>query len=354
MHILSEEFSRQASMEGELQIASSLMAPPKKDIESLVKAQLSFMNLFAIPLFQGVADIMPAMRYTVEELEINKDRFERMVEEEKTKTRMDDPARRRLLKEGTFSPRTMSFAVGMEDNGKESTSQSDDNQRRLTEGISEVLAETPPALVDGRDRDEEALDPPPSHPVRKPAHIPQSQGEHKEVNGNISTFDAVRQLANSDPFNAHGQGNPGRMEDNPLVLGRQRCSETTEGSTSACLTGDWASQATSATGKMPMSPSTKGTSIVSKESAERPTSAPGPGAYDGTRVLTQHRTPTANKPGHDRDYEGSSSTGSHSLGKAEGKALRKKPSRFRIREFPSFFRRHKGSSPHCQTADSTS
>lgn len=68
MHILSEEFSRQASMEGELQIQSSLMAPPKQDIASLAKSQLGFMNLFAIPLFQGVADIMPAMRHTVEKL----------------------------------------------------------------------------------------------------------------------------------------------------------------------------------------------------------------------------------------------------------------------------------------------
>lgn len=334
MHILSEEFSRQASMEGELQIPSSLMAPPKKDIGSLVKSQLSFMNLFAIPLFQGVADIMPGMKYTVEELEINKGLFERMVDEEKAKESKDDPAQKRLLKEGTFSPRTLSFAVGMEESNKEPTSQDDDK---------------PGKLIDGERRDEEALKPPPSHPTRKPAHISQSSEQYKEINGKVSTFDAVRQLADSDPFNSQGQGAVGGADDNSTVLGRQRCSETTEGSTSAGLTGDWASQATNTTGKIPMSPSTKGTSIVSKDSADRPTSAPGP--CERTQRIG-HDPIADTRHGDAGCYKEPAPTGSQSLGKADGKALRKKSSRFRMKDFP-FFRRHKGSSPHYQTTDST-
>ncbi|RSL87496.1 hypothetical protein CEP52_015502 [Fusarium oligoseptatum] len=82
-YILSEEFSRQASMEGELGIPSSLMSPPKQDMTSLAKSQLGFMNLFATPLFQGVADIMPTMDYTVEELEMNKSLFELKLQQEK-------------------------------------------------------------------------------------------------------------------------------------------------------------------------------------------------------------------------------------------------------------------------------
>ncbi|KOS18613.1 hypothetical protein ESCO_000719 [Escovopsis weberi] len=80
MHILAEEFSRQASMEDELEITSSLMAPPKKDFLSLANAQLGFMNLFAIPLFQGVADVMPGMLYAVEQLKTNKLAFETRTE----------------------------------------------------------------------------------------------------------------------------------------------------------------------------------------------------------------------------------------------------------------------------------
>lgn len=334
MHVLSEEFSRQAAMEGELEIPSALIAPPKKDIESLAKAQLGFMNLFAIPLFQGVADIMPSMKYTVDELDINKRLFERMIDEERAKEPKDDPARKRLLKEGTFSPRTMSFAAGMEDNNKEPASQNDDKPAKSIEGISEVLAETPPVLVDGKEHEDEALDPPPSDPMRKPTHITQA------INGKISVFDAVAQLANSDPFQSHGQGAPERADDTCALPARQRCSETTEGSASAGLTGDWASQATSATGRIPMSPSTKGTSIVSKESSERPTSAPG--LYERTRRPADDLIAGA-KHGEAGDYD-ESTAGSQSLGKADGKALRKKPSRFRMRDFP-FFRRHKGTSP---------
>lgn len=83
--MLSEEFSRQASMEDELEIRSSLMAAPKKDILSLSNAQLGFMNMFAIPLFQGVAEIMPGMEYTVGELHANIKLFEIKVQEEQAK-----------------------------------------------------------------------------------------------------------------------------------------------------------------------------------------------------------------------------------------------------------------------------
>lgn len=332
MHILSEEFSRQASMEGELDIPSSLMAPPKKDLGSLVKSQLSFMNLFAIPLFQGVADIMPGMKYTVEELEINKGFFERMVDEEKIKEAQeakDDPARRRLLKEGTLSPRTMSYAVGMEEN-KDSTSHHDDKPGKPFEGISEVLASTPTSLVDGEG-------------ARKPAHIPQTNEEYREVNGNVS------QLINSDPFHSHGQGSISKTDDNSVSLARQRCSETTEGSTSQGLAADWVSQATSTTGgRIPKSPSTKGTSIVSKESADRPTSAPGPEVRPRSALL---QPPPIANIGELKEYETSGSA--RSLGKPEGKSLRKKSSRFRIKELP-FFRRHKSSNQQTQTADANS
>lgn len=88
----------------------------------------------------------------------------------------------------------------------------------------------------------------------------------KPVNGIVTTFDSVADFAQSDPFSvaASDSSNPSK----------QRCSETTEGS-SAPYTGDCASQATSATtGRMPLSPSTQGTSIVSRDSLDRPNSLP--------------------------------------------------------------------------------
>src|SRR5690606_4212000 len=95
---------------------------------------------------------------------------------------------------------------------------------------------------------------------------------HRDANGVASTFDPVADFAASDPFNMryrldsydHGTS---------LSIGKQRCSETTDGSNSAPYSGDWTSQATSATtGKMPLSPSTQGTSIGSRDSLERPAS----------------------------------------------------------------------------------
>lgn len=343
MHILSEEFSRQASMENELQIPSSLMAPPKQDMASLAKAQLSFMNLFAIPLFQGVADIMPAMEYTVEELEINKSLFERKVDEEKAKLLPDDPVRKRLLKEGTFSPRTMSFAAGMEETTKEPTAMNNTKLSMTLSDMAEEQGATPTSLVDGQEREEEALDPPPSRPTQKPAHIPSTNEEYKEVNGRTPALDAVRQLANSNPFNVPAQGGSS-VDGSSTIQGKHRSSEATDGSLSGAFAGDWASQATSAaTGKVPKSPSTKGTSIVSKDSEDRPISAAG-------AESTHRSTPESARTFKAASQHSPPST--ESSGKADGKTIRKKPSRFRMKDFP-FFRRHKGSNPAAQTTDMT-
>ncbi|KAM0507739.1 3',5'-cyclic-nucleotide phosphodiesterase [Verticillium nonalfalfae] len=331
MFILSDEFSRQSSMENELEIQSSLLATPKKDLVSLAKAQLGFMNMFAIPLFQGVADIMPTMQYTVDELERNKVLFEGRVHEEQAK---EDPVRKRLLKEGTFSPRTMSFVV------------ESDTQTPPTAQAGSPLADipTPSTLTDGKKTDEKELSPPPSNPTSKPAHIPNTTEEYKEVNGGfVSDFESVTDFAASDPF--HSREQLSSMPDHPTQQNsKQRCSETTDGSAAGHVSGDWASQATSATtGKMPLSPSTQGTSIVSRESAERRMSIP---------VIAEPKDPYGSKAEsllHTQESNGSNG----SIGKAEGaKVLRKKTSRFRMNNFP-FFRRNRGASPSLSASDTT-
>ncbi|KAJ3514672.1 hypothetical protein NM208_g15040 [Fusarium decemcellulare] len=281
-YILSEEFSRQASMEGELGIPSSLMSPPKQDMTSLAKGQLGFMNLFATPLFQGVADIMPAMRYTVEELEMNKSLFELKLQQEKEKQPLDDPVRRRLLKEGTFFAEDYEFC-----------------------GVTGTF------------------------------------GEFKEINGSSSTFDAVRELANSDPFQTRNRGDS-YPDGKSMPSAKQRSSETTEGSVSGACSGDWASQATSATtGKMPMSPSTRGTSIVSGDSTEHATGIPTINV-DSASLKESSGTIYHDNSMMDDETRSNASTTGGSIGKAEGKSLRKKTSRFRMKDFP-FFRRHKSS-----------
>ncbi|WAO88338.1 Phosphodiesterase [Fusarium falciforme] len=343
-YILSEEFSRQASMEGELGIPSSLMSPPKQDMTSLAKGQLGFMNLFAAPLFQGVADIMPAMDYTVEELEMNKSLFELKLQQEKEKEPLDDPVRKRLLKEGTFSPRTMSFAVPQEEERRAPASLMEVADRK-SDSTPVGNGDLPKPRAEGED-----LSPADSQRTMGASPVSGTFEEFKEINGSTSSFDAVRELANSDPFQTRSRGDS-YPDGKSMPSAKQRSSETTEGSVSGACSGDWASQATSATtGKMPMSPSTRGTSIVSGDSTEHPVGIPTINVDSASLKETSGAIYHDNSAMDDETRSNASTTGG-SIGKAEGKSLKKKTSRFRMKDFP-FFRRHKGTSSP-STADTT-
>ncbi|KHJ34272.1 putative 3 5 -cyclic nucleotide phosphodiesterase [Erysiphe necator] len=70
--ILTDEFSRQATMEKDMGIPSVLFAPPVREITTLGKSQIGFIETFAYPLFDGIAEVMPAMTFCVEELKRNK------------------------------------------------------------------------------------------------------------------------------------------------------------------------------------------------------------------------------------------------------------------------------------------
>ncbi|KAL2752665.1 hypothetical protein ACRALDRAFT_2029843 [Sodiomyces alcalophilus JCM 7366] len=320
MHILSDEFARQASMEMELDIASSLLAQPTKDIISLGKAQLNFMGMFALPLFQGVADIMPAMQYTVDELERNKELFENRIQEEQTKVAGVPHA---ITADGPCSPRTVSRAI--QPDGLESSSPAT--------GTENADIVTPSLLIDGKKSDETDFSPPVSDPVQKLSQSLNMPADYKEINGIVTNFDTVADFAASDPFQTRGwsDGSPNDI----IIHGRpQRSSETTEESTTGQCFGDRASQATSATtGRIPISPSTRGTSIISRDSIDRSTSHP---------LCSESKTTTPTPKGDLSLRVHGSNDSSGSMGKAEGlRSLKKKPSRFRMNNFP-FFRRNKG------------
>ncbi|KAI0024693.1 HD-domain/PDEase-like protein [Xylariomycetidae sp. FL0641] len=307
MTILCDEFSRQAAMEDEIGIASSLISAPKKDFLSLAKAQLGFMNMFAIPLFQGVADVLPAMRYTVVELDKNRRNFEKAVE--------DIPGmeehRRKLFTEETFSPQTIQLAEGISDKARCSSAET-----AKVDWIPEHHAEMKKAG---------------SAPPGQANHIPSIPGQYKEINGISTRFGSVAEFSRSDPFSIHDQ-------DNRLIghNGKQRYSETTVGSSSAPGSGDWHSQATSATtGKMPLSPSTQGTSIVSQESIERPCSGP-------MTSVTAPDSSNASTPVAGTDSANEEDDSNCNTLKADV-PLKKKTSRFRM-NVSTFFRRNKGAS----------
>jgi len=326
MHILSDEFARQANMEDELEIASSLMAKPKKDTLSLGKAQLGFMDLFAIPLFKGVADIMPTMKYTVDELATNRGLFVQTIEDEQAKTT-------------TAAAAAAGAAVAP---APAPAAESSEHELGGAGDLSPRTLEKSPWTGNGiGGAGCQDLSPPATNPATKPVQIPAVGDEYKEVNKIDVPFDDAADFAASDPFNA--------SEGRQFASNKQRCSEATDGSASAPSGGDWASQATSATtGRMPLSPSTQGTSIISRDSMERPTSVPVTNitAPDSSRSQSTPRFETQSPPQalSQHDPPGDESPSSIHDKSPETKPVKKKSSRFL-----NIFRRNKGSSPPLPT-----
>lgn len=299
-------------MESEIGIPSSLISAPKKDFMSLAKAQLGFMNMFAIPLFQSVADVLPTMQYTVDELEVNKALFEKQVE---AIPGMDEERRKRLT-EGTLSPRSLSLAIESDESQDYSSGKTSTRSAQHCV-IPENHAEMKKA---GSSR------------PGQPNNIPNIPGRYKEINGISGAFDSVASFAASDPFHTDESENRAIGHN-----GKQRSSETTEGSSSVPYTGDWQSQATSATtGKMPLSPSTQGTSIISQESVEDPSHVPATTvtAPDSSRMASLMAPP---EPATSEEDSNGSTLKPDRL-------LKKKTSRFRMNAL-NIFRRNKASSP---------
>ena len=71
-------------MEKELNLPTCLFGgpPDPNDFLKLAESQLGFMNIFARPLFEGVADILPDMRFTLAELSTNKSIWQERIDAE--------------------------------------------------------------------------------------------------------------------------------------------------------------------------------------------------------------------------------------------------------------------------------
>lgn len=76
-------------MEQELQMPSCLFGGPpvRDDLIKLGESQIGFMNIFACPLFEAVTDILPAMRFAVDEILANKTVWESKIDSERSKKR---------------------------------------------------------------------------------------------------------------------------------------------------------------------------------------------------------------------------------------------------------------------------
>jgi len=314
--ILTDEFSRQAQMEADLGIPSALFAPPVREPIELGHSQIGFMNMFAIPLFQGVTHVMPAMEFCVEELHKNVKSWEQRIEVEQLKKRKDSDdsvtkdAALSLKYLGTESPRTLmpkkslsespvtprqGGISGQRTNGiygnvrasprfkalSDLPSSSDDEfsgylenesllgpsfapSRHASRSVSAPLHTTSaPVLVD--------------HPSRDTSYM-QEINDTPAPNGMTIAHDAIREppFSPSDAQNLSIRPRSGHAKYKESIQQRSSdgsASVSNSNPHSTPASNDWASQATSATtSKLPLSPSTQATSIMSQDSASVSTS----------------------------------------------------------------------------------
>lgn len=314
--ILTDEFSRQATMEKDLGIPTALFAPPVREIIELGQSQIGFINIFAFPLFQGVTDIMPAMSFSVEELINNKACWEEkvMAEQSRLKALKSAGGERKdsddsLTHEGTFSPKHLSstnltYNVSGSNNGKsnEGTDSSAASGRSksttrpsLPSGLRSNSAVSDFDNPTSRQSDERASEsrtiPVKGEEVERSKNdishgngkeSGQLQGTHRHASHG-STEDAWPVCSSggsgSRPATHSsgpqlGNGALGDVVKRPTAEAAkgERRSETTDGSTSVPSSNDWASQAASSAGKtegngstVKACPSTRGTSVTSSE-----------------------------------------------------------------------------------------
>lgn len=359
---MTDEFARQASMESELGIPSALFAPPVREIVELGKSQIGFMNLFAIPLFQGVTDVLPAMTFCVDELHRNKLVWEEKIAQEHNRAGQgsDSPPL-----DGVFSPRAMSMVAP-----SDAVSHLNISDTNSSPAISNIISHLkikgllnqtrlePSQVVESEEPSSDLTSASPSESLQAPlSSIPRrlSKPPPSQLQLRFAASSATGLL--DQPYNETTQSNGEPVQSaipaDPVVVNpptpqaesskvtteKQRSSETTEGGCSA--TGDWGSQATSATtSKMPLSPSTKGTSIMSHDSEE---------------INGAGQTPTVATPSDSNDSQTSGSTAgvwTNAGGVLDGKDLpmetvrnlKKKPSRFRLNAL-NFWKRSKSASP---------
>lgn len=93
--ILMNEFARQGELESELQIPTCLFGgpPDQGDLLAAAQSQKGFMNLFGVPLFQGISELIPNVSCTIAELNNNREVWERKIADETARREVEDPGR---------------------------------------------------------------------------------------------------------------------------------------------------------------------------------------------------------------------------------------------------------------------
>jgi len=107
--ILQEEFANQGEMEREVGMETALFGGPPElgNIYKLATGQIGFMSIFALPLFEGISDLLPQLQFTADHIRRNQAQWQELSNEELKKQGL--PVEKRP--EITVSPRSLSPAT---------------------------------------------------------------------------------------------------------------------------------------------------------------------------------------------------------------------------------------------------
>ncbi|RAL58536.1 hypothetical protein DID88_003984 [Monilinia fructigena] len=267
--ILTDEFARQASMEQDLGIPSALYAVPVREIIELGKSQI---------------DVMPSMRFCVEELERNKTAWENRIAFEQERQIQENGflGLPDGMQSGMRSPRTMSIAQSVQEG-----SASQDATSRFSEAsnlrIQSVLHKGTFSRQGSNDESPKGTKQG-SPELRPSASLPDRRSSRpSQLQLSYATASAPGLLDHSSPnveILANGERQVNGVHVQPSLATDvvvvdpptpkesthpQRSSEaTTEGSNSGSA-GEWSAGATT-NNKSPFSPSTQATSFASEDS----------------------------------------------------------------------------------------
>lgn len=83
-NILQEEFAHQGEMEKEVGMETALFGGPPElgNVLKLATGQINFMSIFALPLFEGVADLCPQLGDAVEHIKSNRSTWQGIIDRE--------------------------------------------------------------------------------------------------------------------------------------------------------------------------------------------------------------------------------------------------------------------------------
>lgn len=239
-------------MEDRIKIPSTLFAPPARDIISLGKNQTGFMSFYAIPLFKGVAELMPTTSFCVAEIELNHRKWTQKMEAERAR------------------------ATGEQPRDREGSDDSVDNNNNPPAAESSAAGAARSALSGGPSGGSGAASGGQSggsatHPDLDSPDVPPTldRGQQRQSNSRPNsrpvTWDEAS--ANSRPAtSSSARRAPGMPESGQVVTHRR--SETTDGSASVPESGGWEGSArTGDSGKSEEKTECMSTARTSVESA---------------------------------------------------------------------------------------